>query len=109
MVGRLDRQGTGLCRLSWDADETGKRPFETRFRMFCLLGATEETLCSSVEWLNGFVTGMNWIKVSEGVQASLSPWPFLWQDGFGGHKPNRLHSDSFHSVAVSLAIWVRRP
>ena len=32
--------------MLWDVDETGRRPFETRFRLFRLSGATEETLCS---------------------------------------------------------------
>ncbi len=38
MVGRLGRQGTGLCRLLWGVEETGKRPFETRFRLLGLWG-----------------------------------------------------------------------
>ena len=96
MVGRLDRQGTCFCRLFWDADETGKRPFETRFRLFCLPGATEETLCSSVDWLHGFVTGMNWIKVSD-------------CDGHELDKGIERCSGIFDAVAVSLARRVRRP
>ena len=52
MVGRLDRQGTGLGRLFWVVDEIGKRPFETRFRLFGALWATEETF---VVFLRGTV------------------------------------------------------
>ena len=40
--------------MLWDVDATRKRPFETRFRLFRLSGATEETLCSQtrmVAWV----------------------------------------------------------
>ena len=57
VVGRLDRQGTRLCRLLWDVDEAGKRPFETGFRLLGLSGATVETLCSCVLWLHGLCDG----------------------------------------------------
>ena len=63
MFRRSDRQGTCLCCLFWDVDETGTRPFETGFRLSCLSEATEEKLCSFVEWSHGLRDGSALDKV----------------------------------------------
>ena len=56
VVGRLGRQGTGLCRLLWGVEETGKRSLETRFRLLGLWGQRKRR-CVLVEWLHGLRDG----------------------------------------------------
>ena len=56
VVGRLGRQGTGLCRLLWSVEETGKRSLETRFRLLGLRGQRKRR-CVLAEWLHGLRDG----------------------------------------------------
>ena len=69
MVGRLDRQGTGLCCLFWDVDDFGARLFETKFRLSCCRGQRQRSCVLASNGCVGFVTGMHWLKVSAGIQA----------------------------------------